>query len=152
MRGRFGSSEPIEMGVAPNRQLARRRANVWRGGFAPVDMAAVGLLVYPIEGNVDGISGDAVILAPPFNASAAEFAEICGPFTRAVRTAVASLPAGAGADSGAARERPSLSSWSADRNYIGSLPGLGSASGKLFQVAVSQSSFLHKSSCCFRAE
>ena len=94
--------------MAPNLHLARRRANVWRGGFAPVDMAAAGLLVYPIEGNVDGVSGDAVILAPPFNASAAEFAEICGPFTRAVRTAVASLPAGAG--SGAARERPSRSS------------------------------------------
>jgi adenosylmethionine-8-amino-7-oxononanoate aminotransferase len=57
--------------------------------------AAAGLLVYPIGGNVDGVSGDAVILAPPFNASAAEFAEICGLFTSAVRTAVASLPAGA---------------------------------------------------------
>jgi len=59
--------------------------------------AAEGLLVYPIGGNVDGVSGDAIILAPPFNASAAEFAELCGLFTRAVRTAVASLPAGAGA-------------------------------------------------------
>jgi len=59
--------------------------------------AAAGLLVYPIGGNVDGVSGDAIILAPPFNASAAEFAELCGLFTSAVRTAVASLPAGAGA-------------------------------------------------------
>ena len=59
--------------------------------------AAEGLLCYPVGGNVDGVSGDAIILAPPFNSSAAEFDEICGLFTRAVRTAVASLPAGADA-------------------------------------------------------
>ncbi len=59
--------------------------------------AAEGLLCYPIGGNVDGVSGDAIILAPPFNSSVAEFDEICGLFTRAVRTAVASLPAGVGA-------------------------------------------------------
>lgn len=59
--------------------------------------AAEGLLCYPVGGNVDGVSGDAIILAPAFNSSAAEFDEICGLFTRAVRTAVASLPAGADA-------------------------------------------------------
>ena len=59
--------------------------------------AAEGLLCYPVGGNVDGVSGDAIILAPPFNSSAAEFDEICGLFTHAVRTAVASLPAGADA-------------------------------------------------------
>ena len=59
--------------------------------------AAEGLLCYPVGGNVDGVSGDGIILAPPFNSSAAEFDEICGLFTRAVRTAVASLPAGADA-------------------------------------------------------
>ncbi len=65
--------------------------------------AAEGLLVYPIGGNVDGVSGDAIILAPPFNSSAAEFDEICGLFTRAVRTAVASLPAGAATGDAALR-------------------------------------------------
>ena len=35
-----------------------------------------GLICYPVGGNVDGINGDVVILAPPYNASAAELAEI----------------------------------------------------------------------------
>jgi adenosylmethionine-8-amino-7-oxononanoate aminotransferase len=53
--------------------------------------AADGLLCYPIGGNVDGLNGDAVILAPPFNASDAELEEIRVRFAAAVRTAVASL-------------------------------------------------------------
>ena len=56
--------------------------------------ATLGLLCYPIGGNVDGIRGDAVILAPPFNASATELDELRSLFGRAVRQAVASLPAG----------------------------------------------------------
>lgn len=35
-----------------------------------------GLICYPVSGNVDGINGDIVILAPPYNASDSELAEI----------------------------------------------------------------------------
>ncbi|HWA43029.1 MAG TPA: aspartate aminotransferase family protein [Hypericibacter adhaerens] len=37
---------------------------------------ANGLICYPTGGNVDGIRGDQIILAPPYNASAAELDEI----------------------------------------------------------------------------
>jgi hypothetical protein len=37
---------------------------------------ANGLICYPVGGNADGISGDVVILAPPYNASDAELTEI----------------------------------------------------------------------------
>ena len=37
-----------------------------------------GLICYPVSGNVDGINGDIVILAPPYNASDSELAEIIG--------------------------------------------------------------------------
>ena len=35
-----------------------------------------GLICYPVSGNVDGVNGDVVILAPPYNATPAELAEI----------------------------------------------------------------------------
>ncbi len=35
-----------------------------------------GLICYPVGGNVDGTNGDVVILAPPYNATQAELAEI----------------------------------------------------------------------------
>jgi adenosylmethionine-8-amino-7-oxononanoate aminotransferase len=35
-----------------------------------------GLICYPVGGNVDGVRGDIVILAPPYNATDAELAEI----------------------------------------------------------------------------
>ena len=35
-----------------------------------------GLICYPVGGNVDGINGDVVILAPPYNVTEAELAEI----------------------------------------------------------------------------
>src|SRR5436853_812844 len=35
-----------------------------------------GLIIYPCAGNVGGVSGDTVIVAPPFNASEAELAEL----------------------------------------------------------------------------
>ncbi len=35
-----------------------------------------GLICYPVGGNVDGVAGDILILAPPFNASDAELTEI----------------------------------------------------------------------------
>jgi len=52
-----------------------------------------GLLCYPVGGNVDGERGDAVILAPPYNATPGELDELVSRFTRAVRSVVASLPA-----------------------------------------------------------
>ena len=47
-----------------------------------------GLICYPMGGNVDGISGDTVILAPPYNASASELDEIVEKFDRSVRQAL----------------------------------------------------------------
>jgi adenosylmethionine-8-amino-7-oxononanoate aminotransferase len=35
-----------------------------------------GLICYPVGGNVDGVNGDVVILAPPYNASDTELTEI----------------------------------------------------------------------------
>jgi adenosylmethionine-8-amino-7-oxononanoate aminotransferase len=50
---------------------------------------ADGLICYPCSGNVDGISGDTIILAPPYNASDAELEEIIVKLTRAVSGALA---------------------------------------------------------------
>ena len=38
---------------------------------------ANGLICYPVGGNVDGVAGDVVILAPPYNATDDELGEIC---------------------------------------------------------------------------
>jgi adenosylmethionine-8-amino-7-oxononanoate aminotransferase len=46
---------------------------------------ANGLICYPVGGNVDGVNGDVVILAPPYNASAAELTEIVEKTARSVR-------------------------------------------------------------------
>ena len=56
--------------------------------------AAEGLLIYPVGGNVDGVKGDAVILAPPFNATADELGEIVALLGRAIRAALGGLPRG----------------------------------------------------------
>jgi adenosylmethionine-8-amino-7-oxononanoate aminotransferase len=53
--------------------------------------AADGLLCYPISGNVDGARGDAVILAPPYNATADELAMIVERFCAAVRRTAGGL-------------------------------------------------------------
>ena len=45
---------------------------------------AEGLICYPCAGNVGGIKGDTIILAPPFNASESELAELIEKFTGAV--------------------------------------------------------------------
>jgi adenosylmethionine-8-amino-7-oxononanoate aminotransferase len=50
--------------------------------------AADGLLCYPSMGNLDGIRGDTVILAPPYNATEEELKEIVGLFAHAVRRAM----------------------------------------------------------------
>ncbi|HET6158713.1 MAG TPA: aspartate aminotransferase family protein [Dongiaceae bacterium] len=47
-----------------------------------------GLICYPMGGNVDGVAGDTVILAPPYNASAAELDEIVDKLDRSVRQAL----------------------------------------------------------------
>ncbi len=55
-----------------------------------------GLICYPTGGNADGRSGDTVILAPPFNASAEELEEIAEKMAATIETVIAALPAGAG--------------------------------------------------------
>ncbi|MGE3832675.1 MAG: aspartate aminotransferase family protein [Parvibaculaceae bacterium] len=44
-----------------------------------------GLICYPVGGNADGIAGDCVILAPPYNASEAELTEIVDKTAKSVR-------------------------------------------------------------------
>src|SRR6266480_1203075 len=44
--------------------------SIGRGAFED------GLIIYPCAGNVGGVSGDTVIVAPPFNASEAELSEL----------------------------------------------------------------------------
>ncbi len=53
-----------------------------------------GLICYPSGGNVDGVRGDTVILAPPYNATDGELAEIAERFGRAARRALADIGAG----------------------------------------------------------
>ena len=49
----------------------------------------LGLICYPVGGIVDGVNGDGVILAPPFNASDAELGEIAGKAGEAIRSVLA---------------------------------------------------------------
>lgn len=51
-----------------------------------------GLLCYPLGGNVDGIRGDVILLAPPFNATAGELEELVTLLGVAVRGALGALP------------------------------------------------------------
>lgn len=44
-----------------------------------------GLICYPVGGNVDGVSGDIVILAPPYNATDAELTEIIDKTAKSIR-------------------------------------------------------------------
>ncbi len=48
-----------------------------------------GLIVYPCAGNVGGVKGDTVIIAPPYNASEGELAELIEKFTAAVARTLA---------------------------------------------------------------
>ena len=50
-----------------------------------------GLICYPVGGNVDGIAGDCVILAPPYNASESELAEIVDKMAKSIRQVLASV-------------------------------------------------------------
>jgi adenosylmethionine-8-amino-7-oxononanoate aminotransferase len=49
-----------------------------------------GLICYPCAGNVDGINGDTIILAPPYNARDVELEEIIVKLTRAIGAALSS--------------------------------------------------------------
>ena len=50
-----------------------------------------GLICYPVGGNADGINGDVVILAPPYNATDNELAEICDKLGQSLRQVLATL-------------------------------------------------------------
>lgn len=52
---------------------------------------ASGLICYPVGGIVDGTAGDAVILAPPYNASGAELEEIVDKFVASCRVVLAGI-------------------------------------------------------------
>jgi adenosylmethionine-8-amino-7-oxononanoate aminotransferase len=52
-----------------------------------------GLICYPMGGNVDGVAGDTVIIAPPYNATPPELDEIVDKLDRSIRQALAGLPA-----------------------------------------------------------
>jgi adenosylmethionine-8-amino-7-oxononanoate aminotransferase len=49
---------------------------------------ADGLICYPCSGNVDGVAGDTLILAPPYNASDAELEEITIKLAQAIAAAL----------------------------------------------------------------
>ena len=53
-----------------------------------------GLICYPVGGNVDGVNGDIVIIAPPYNATDDELAEIVDKFGHAARQALAAIGRG----------------------------------------------------------
>lgn len=48
-----------------------------------------GLICYPVGGDVDGVNGDIVILAPPYNCTDAELGEIVDKTARAIRQVLA---------------------------------------------------------------
>ena len=48
-----------------------------------------GLICYPVGGNVDGLRGDIIILAPPYNASDSELAEIVEKTARSIAQVLA---------------------------------------------------------------
>ena len=50
-----------------------------------------GLIVYPTGGNVDGVKGDQVIIAPPYNATRAELDEIIDLFAVVVDEAIGKI-------------------------------------------------------------
>lgn len=48
-----------------------------------------GLICYPVGGNVDGVRGDIVILAPPYNCTDAELGEIVDKTARSIKSVLA---------------------------------------------------------------
>jgi adenosylmethionine-8-amino-7-oxononanoate aminotransferase len=55
---------------------------------------ADGLICYPVGGNADGINGDVVILAPPYNATDAELTEIVDKLAKSIKQVLAKLNLG----------------------------------------------------------
>ena len=53
---------------------------------------ANGLICYPVGGNVDGVKGDHIILAPPYNATRAELEEIVDKLEKSLTQVIAALP------------------------------------------------------------
>ena len=54
--------------------------------------AAAGLLCYPVTGNVDGVRGDCIILAPPYTATEAQLSEIAARIGDALRSVLDGIP------------------------------------------------------------
>lgn len=52
-----------------------------------------GLICYPVSGTIDGVHGDVVIIAPPYNASDAELDEIADKLGRGLRLALSDIGA-----------------------------------------------------------
>jgi len=48
-----------------------------------------GLICYPVGGNVDGVNGDVIILAPPYNATDDELDEIVSKMAKSVKQVLA---------------------------------------------------------------
>ena len=48
-----------------------------------------GLICYPVGGNVDGVNGDVVILAPPYNSTDAELSEMVDKMANSIREVLA---------------------------------------------------------------
>jgi adenosylmethionine-8-amino-7-oxononanoate aminotransferase len=55
---------------------------------------ANGLICYPVGGNADGVNGDVVILAPPYNATDAELTEITDKLGKSIKQVLARLGLG----------------------------------------------------------
>jgi adenosylmethionine-8-amino-7-oxononanoate aminotransferase len=53
-----------------------------------------GLICYPVGGNADGVNGDVVILAPPYNATDAELTEIVDKMGKSIKQVLARLSLG----------------------------------------------------------
>ncbi len=84
-RGFFIGIELVRDAISRAPFPAERRLSFDIGQRAFAD----GLICYPCAGNVDGIAGDTIILAPPYNASDAELEEITAKLARAVDGALA---------------------------------------------------------------
>ena len=51
-----------------------------------------GVMVYPMPGTIDGILGDHIVLAPPFNTSASDIDAIVSAVTDSIPSAIAGIP------------------------------------------------------------
>lgn len=52
-----------------------------------------GLICYPVSGTIDGVNGDVIIIAPPYNASSGELEEIAVKLARGLQLALADINA-----------------------------------------------------------